>query len=344
MVIIMNSRIERFLKYMESENIKKAVILKKENINYFLGKYFMSFSVLVFENDSAYLYVGKLDKDYAEELFNFLEIREFKSWEEIFKGCDGVEMELPISYLKYIDKEYKIISDKIKELRMIKDKEEIELIKKAAEISDKAINWVLNNLDDVKNLDEYELAAEIEYIMKKHGSIKPAFDSIVVSGKKTSFPHALPTKDKIEDILLIDIGAVYDGYCSDITRTFLLKDDEEMKKIYNLVYEAKKVAEEYLKEGISARQLDSIVREFLGDYKELFIHSLGHGVGLEVHEEPRLSNKLKDNEDIILKEGMVITIEPGLYLKNKFGVRIEDLYLIKKNVFEKLSKAEIPIY
>ncbi|XRP96265.1 M24 family metallopeptidase [Methanocaldococcus sp. 16A] len=339
----MNNRIKRFLKYMESEGIKKAVIFKKENINYFLGKYFMSFSILVFEEEPC-LYVGKLDKDYAEELFNFLEIREFKSWEEIFKGCDGVEKELPISYLKYIDKKYKIISDKIKELRMIKDKEEIELIKKAAEISDKAINWVLNNLDDVKNLNEYELAAEIEYIIKKHGSIKPAFDSIVVSGKKTSFPHALPTKDKIEDILLIDIGAVYDGYCSDITRTFLLKDDEEMKKIYNLVYEAKKVAEEYLKEGISAKQLDSIVREFFGDYKELFIHSLGHGVGLEVHEEPRLSNKLKDSENIILKEGMIITIEPGLYLKNKFGVRIEDLYLIKKNRFEKLSKAEIPIY
>ncbi|CAB3288008.1 protein of unknown function [Methanocaldococcus lauensis] len=162
----MNSRIERFLKYMESENIKKAVILKKENINYFLGKYFMSFSVLVFE-EQPYLYVGKLDKDYAEELFNFLEIREFKSWEEIFKGCDGVEKELPISYLKYIDKEYKIISNKIKELRMIKDKDEIDLIKKASNISDKAINWVLNNLDDAKNLNEYELAAEIEYIMKK---------------------------------------------------------------------------------------------------------------------------------------------------------------------------------
>ncbi|WP_456373442.1 M24 family metallopeptidase [Methanocaldococcus sp.] len=339
----MNSRIERFLKYMESENIKKAVILKKENINYFLGKYFMSFSVLVFE-EQPYLYVGKLDKDYAEELFNFLEIREFKNWEEIFKGCDGVEKELSISYLKYIDKDYKIISDKIKEMRMIKDKEEIELIKKASNISDKAINWVLNNLDDAKNLNEYELAAEIEYIMKKNGSIKPAFDSIVVSGKKTSFPHALPAKDKIEDILLIDIGAVYDGYCSDITRTFLLKDDEEMKKIYNLVYEAKKVAEKYLKEGITAKQIDSIVREFLGNYEKLFIHSLGHGVGLEVHEEPRLSNKLKDDEDIILKEGMIITIEPGLYLKNKFGVRIEDLYLIKKNGFEKLSKAKIPEY
>ena len=171
--------------------------------------------------------------------------------------------------------------------------------------------------------------------MKKHGSIKPAFDSIVVSGKKTSFPHALPTKDKIEDILLIDIGAVYEGYCSDITRTFLLKDDEEMRKIYNLVYEAKKVAEEHLKEGISAKQIDNIVREFFGDYKDLFIHSLGHGVGLEVHEEPRLSIKLKDDENIVLKEGMVVTIEPGLYLKNKFGVRIEDLYLVKKNGFEK---------
>ncbi|ACX72485.1 peptidase M24 [Methanocaldococcus vulcanius M7] len=349
----MNNRISRFLKYMENEGIKKVVVLKKENINYFLGKYFTSFSALVFE-DQAYLYVGNLDKDYAEELFNFLEVREFKSWRDLFNGCDGVEEYLPITYLKYLKKDYKIISKKIKEMRMIKDSEEVKNIEKAAKISDKAIEWIYKNLDEVRKMTEIDVVAEIEYIMKKHGSIKPAFDSIVISGRKTSFPHALPTNDRINDILLVDIGAVYNGYCSDITRTFLLENKNteyknrdsnlNIEKTYELVYEAKRYAEEHLKDGISARSLDCMVREFFGEYKDLFIHSLGHGVGLEVHEEPRISCRVSDKEDVILKEGMIITIEPGLYLKDHFGVRIEDLYLVKKQGFKKLSSAKIPKY
>ncbi|WP_423791947.1 M24 family metallopeptidase [Methanocaldococcus indicus] len=321
-------RCEKFIKYMEEENIKKAVILKKENINYFLGRYFPSFGVLVFE-DKPYLYVGKLNKDLAET-YN-IEVREFKDWKDIFKDVDGVEEELPIKFLKYLNK-YKTISQKIKEMRMIKEKDEIEKIKKSAEI----VSNSLKNLDFDKK--EIELAGEIEYRMKINNSLKPAFDTIVISKEKTSFPHALPEDRKIEDILLVDCGAVFEGYCSDITRTYILKEDSEMKKIYRLVYEAKCLVEDNLKEGVSTKYLTELVNNYFGNYKKYFIHSLGHGVGLEVHELPNF------REDFKLKENMVITIEPGLYIKNKFGVRIEDLYLIKKNGFKRLTKTKIEEY
>ncbi|WP_017981014.1 M24 family metallopeptidase [Methanocaldococcus villosus] len=322
-------KVKKFLNYMEEIGVKKAVILKKENINYFLNNYFPFAIALVFE-DHPYLYVGKLDKDYASSLD--IEVREFKNWKEIFNNCDAVEEELPIKFLKYLN-DYKIISDKIREMRAIKDKDEIKKIEKAVNIVDRVMDYIYNNICYYNN--EMILCAEIEYLMKKYGSIKPAFESIVISGKKTSYPHALPEDKKIEDILLIDIGAVYEGYCSDITRTFILNNNEEMKKIYNLVKSAKEIVEEHLKEGVKTGYLDELVRKHFGEYNNYFIHSLGHGVGLEVHENPNF------RENITLKENMVITIEPGIYIKDKFGVRLEDMYLIKKNKAKKLSNAKM---
>ncbi|ADG13684.1 peptidase M24 [Methanocaldococcus infernus ME] len=323
-------KINDFLRYMECEGLKKVVLTKRENINYFLGKYFPFFSVLVFE-EKPILYVGELDLEYAKDNLN-IEVRKFTGWKEIFEGCDGVESELKIEFLKYLDN-YKIVSEKLRELRAIKEKEEIEKIKKAAKISDKAMKYIIENPEG----NEREKAIELEYLMRKEGAIKAAFDSIVVSGRKTSYPHALPEDREIKDILLVDIGACYEGYCSDITRTLLLNERGEFREIYNLVKEAKELVEDYLREGVSTKFLDLKVREYFKEYEKYFIHSLGHGVGLEVHEFPTVSKK----EEIILKENMVITIEPGIYIKDKFGVRLEDLYLIKKDGFEKLSKVTL---
>ncbi|AEF95905.1 M24 family metallopeptidase [Methanotorris igneus] len=332
-------KIKVFVEYLHENEIKKAVILKKENINYFLERYPPNFSVLVFEGEEGILYVPKLDYEMAKKYEkDNLRVEIFEKWEDIFEGCDGIEETLPIKFLKHISKDYKIISDKIKEMRMIKNKSEIKLIKNAAEISDKAVKYIMENLENIGNKTENELAAEIEYVMKKNGSIRPSFDTIVISDKKTSYPHELPSNEIIKNILLVDIGAVYEGYCSDITRTFLLNPSKKMEEVYDIVSNAKKEVEKHLKEGVSAKELDEIAREFMGEYKEYFIHSLGHGVGVEVHESPTLSIKAK--EDVVLKEGMVLTIEPGIYLKDEFGVRIEDLYLVKKNGFKKLSNAK----
>ncbi|HIQ39342.1 MAG TPA: M24 family metallopeptidase, partial [Methanothermococcus okinawensis] len=171
------------------------------------------------------------------------------------------------------------------------------------------------------------------YMMRKMGSIKPAFDSIVLSDRKTTLPHGMPSGDVVKNIVLIDIGAVYRGYCSDITRTVLLKEDRRYREIYQLVSDVKEEVEDYLREGTSVRELDKLARESMGEYKKYFIHSLGHGVGVNVHEEPSISSKAEKN--LILKKNMVITIEPGIYLED-FGVRIEDLYLIKKDGFKRL--------
>ncbi|WP_421077411.1 M24 family metallopeptidase [Methanothermococcus sp. Ax23] len=336
------NKIKDFLNYLSENNIKKAIVLKKENINYFLEKYPPTFSVLVFdaEEDRAVLKVPKLEYRGALTYKNkYLDIELFEKIEEVFKGCDGVEDSLPLKFLKYLDKNYKLISDKIREMRAIKNDREIELIQKASKISDKAVEYATEFiLNSDKPITENELAAEIEYIMKKEGSIKPSFDTIAISDKKTALPHGAPSDAVIKNILLMDIGATYEGYCSDITRTVILNPDERYRDIYNIVHNAKNEAEQYLKEGISVKELDSIARKSMGKYEKYFIHSLGHGVGVEVHEEPSVSSKVK--EDIILKEGMVITIEPGIYLDD-FGIRIEDLYVVKKNGFKKLSNAKI---
>jgi Xaa-Pro dipeptidase len=152
----------------------------------------------------------------------------------------------------------------------------------------------------------------------------------------------MPSNDLVKNILLMDIGALYEGYCSDITRTVILNENiKNYSEIYNVVNSVKNEAERNLKAGISVKELDLIAREHMGEFKDYFIHSLGHGVGVEIHENPAISSKIKEN--VILKEGMVVTIEPGIYTDD-FGVRIEDLYLVKKNGFEKLSNAKILEY
>ncbi len=337
-------KLKEFLLYLISENIKKAIILKPENINYFLEAVCPSYSYLVFdiEKDKIILKVPEMEYENAvffSTKYISVEIRENNIKEDL-RYCNGVEDSFPIKYLKYIDKDFKIISEKLNQIKSIKNNNEIKLIKKACLISDKAIEYgaelVLNSQ---KPITENELASEIEYFMKKNGGLKPSFGTIAISDYKTSLPHGIPSDNTIKNILLMDIGTIYNGYCSDITRTIVLnKNDRKYVEIYNIVENAKLEVEKNLKEGVSVNELHNIAINEMGEYSKYFKHSLGHGVGVEVHEYPSLSNKLEN--DIILKENMVITIEPGIYLHNDFGVRIEDMYLIKKNKFEKLSNAK----
>ncbi|MBA2847101.1 Xaa-Pro dipeptidase [Methanococcus maripaludis] len=337
-------KFQEFLEYLKENDIKKAVITKKENINYFLEKYPPNFSMLIFDTkkDTATLQVSKLDFEMAKGYKDKnLDIELYENFESTFKECNGIEDSLPIRFLKFV-KDYKLVSKKIEEMREIKTKAEIENIKKAAKISDNAIEYATNLALENDNLTENQVAAEIEYFMKKNGSIRPSFDTIAISDKKTRLPHGMPSNDLVKNILLMDIGALYEGYCSDITRTVILNENiKNYSEIYNVVNSVKNEAERNLKAGISVKELDLIAREHMGEFKDYFIHSLGHGVGVEIHENPAISSKIK--EDVILKEGMVVTIEPGIYT-NDFGVRIEDLYLVKKNGFEKLSNAKILEY
>ncbi len=231
------------------------------------------------------------------------------------------------------------LSETIKALRLVKSEDEVEKLKKAQNIAEKAY---LEVLDIVKpGITERQIALELEYRMKKYGAERIAFDLITVTGKKTSLPHGVPSDVEVKngDFITFDIGAVYEGYHSDMTRTIVVGDaSDEQKKIYDIVLKAHLEGLKAVKAGVSGYDVDKVCRDIITEagYGEYFGHGTGHGVGLEIHEEPRVSPK----GETILKPGMVITVEPGIYLPDKFGVRIEDTVLVTDDGYE--TFAHIP--
>lgn len=227
------------------------------------------------------------------------------------------------------------LSDSIKQLRIIKDEDEKEELRTAQKISEKSYLELLNRVKE--GVSERELAVELEYLMKKNGAQKTAFDLITIGGENTSKPHGVPGEYRLRkgDFVTFDIGAVYCGYHSDMTRTVALGyADDEMQKIYYTVLKAQLTTLEMIKEGVSAFDADAAARDVIDSagYKDFFGHAVGHGVGLEIHEFPVLSPNSKE----ILKSGMIVTVEPGVYLPKKFGVRIEDTVCITKTGCENL--------
>jgi Xaa-Pro dipeptidase len=229
----------------------------------------------------------------------------------------------------------------VRDLREVKDKTEINYMRKAAEITSEGIEKAFETLGKISGLREYEVAAEIEYTMRKLGSDGVAFDSIVTSGDRTAFPHGGCTDRKIRrgDLVIIDIGARYKNYASDLTRTVIVgKSSRKQIKIFKIVKEAQQRAFQNIQGGIKACAIDITARDFIKNkgYGNYFVHNLGHGVGLDVHESPTLS---PENEEI-LKAGNVVTVEPGVYITDFGGIRIEDTVLVHKNGAEKLTKSD----
>lgn len=214
-------------------------------------------------------------------------------------------------------------------LRLYKDARELETIARAQEITDAAFSHIVNWL--TPNVTEMEVALELEFFMRRNGADTVAFDTIAVSGTNSSRPHGVPRRQKLEKgFLTMDFGASVDGYCADMTRTVVLgKADAEIKKLYNTVLTAQKAALDAAGEGVSCRALDRIARDIIegAGYKGRFGHSLGHGVGMLVHEEPRLSPAASDES--LLCRGHVVTFEPGIYIEGLYGCRIEDMACIR---------------
>jgi Xaa-Pro aminopeptidase len=224
----------------------------------------------------------------------------------------------------------------IEQIRMIKDKEEIIKMKKAAQITTVSLKEVFEIIKP--GVRELDIASELAYTMRKKGAQKESFDIIVVSGKRSSLVHGKPSEKKIVggELIIIDVGANYQSYNSDITRTVIMgKENEKQKEIFSIVSEAQKKALEFLKPGVKCKEVDSVARDIIvkKGYGEYFGHGLGHGVGLDIHELPRVSF----NDDTVLLPGMVITIEPGIYLPEVGGVRIEDSVLITEEGYEILT-------
>ncbi len=230
------------------------------------------------------------------------------------------------------------LESRLELLRMVKTEQELSYLRKAESIGDEVFLKILPYLK--AGVYETDIASEIEYQMRKLGAEGTSFETIVVSGKKTSMPHGRPdnTRLKPNDFVTMDFGCRYNGYCSDMTRTVAIeKADEEQKKIYDIVLTAQKTGLDAIKAGVLSKDADYAARKVIegAGYGKYFGHSLGHGVGLLIHEKPNLSPK----SDIVLKENMVVTCEPGIYIENFFGVRIEDMVVVKNNGIENLTNS-----
>ena len=241
-------------------------------------------------------------------------------------------------------------SDILLSQRAVKLDYETERIKKAQSITDAAFSHIINFiLQNRSALTERDVALEIDYFMQKNGAECPAFETIAVSGNASSLPHGVPRNEKLKNgFLTMDFGAKFGGYCSDMTRTVVIgKADAEIKKIYNTVLLAQTAALEHICGGMACREADSIARKIIdaAGYEKAFGHSLGHGVGMFIHEKPNLSPRA--DEKLILESGNVVTVEPGIYLEGKFGCRIEDMIAINTDGtiydFTKSSKDLIEI-
>ena len=221
------------------------------------------------------------------------------------------------------------LSDYMRNMRIIKSDKEVEYITKAQRIAEAAFTKLLSNMR--AGMTEKHIAALLEYIMIDLGSDGVSFATIAASGVNSACPHAVPTDKQVQDgdFLTLDFGATYKGYHSDMTRTVVFgKPTDEMKNIYNAVWGANTDAIKAVRADISCKLVDNVARSTLDawGYEEYFTHGLGHGVGLEIHEAPNVNAR----SGVMLKEGMIITIEPGVYIPGKYGVRIEDMCVVTK--------------
>jgi Xaa-Pro aminopeptidase len=234
--------------------------------------------------------------------------------------------------------DFKPTTGLIESLSIVKDSEEIRRVKKAVRIADSAFAEILDELRP--GVAECDIALEIEYKMRKLGAENVSFETIVASGQRSAMPHGRASTKRLHkgDFVTIDFGCLYKGYASDITRTVVLgKATEKQKKIYNIVLSAQKAACRAVKPGASCNRVDGVARDMImkAGFGDNFGHGLGHGVGMLVHDRPVLNPQSSD----VLKPGMIVTIEPGIYISNWGGVRIEDDVLVTSNGGQILSKS-----
>lgn len=261
-----------------------------------------------------------------------------KNLKKIGINADEMTYASLLTLKKASQAEFLNVSKAIRKARLKKDAEELSSIKKACSIISEVADEVPSMVKE--KMTELELAAEINYAMQKKGALQPAFSTLICFGENASEPHHSSGKTVLKkgDFILCDMGAEYKKYVSDITRTYIFREpDPEQVKMYETVLESQKIALDTMKEGIQARDVHMKVKEFLDSkYKGRFIHGLGHTIGLSVHD----GEGMNIDSDLILEEGMVFTVEPGVYIPGVGGVRIEDDVVVKKEGIEILTNAK----
>jgi Xaa-Pro aminopeptidase len=231
----------------------------------------------------------------------------------------------------------KAVYDLVEKLRLRKDATEIKMLQKSANIAVKGYHYIKQVTRP--GMTEREIQGRLEYYTKSIGSEKPSFDIIIAAGARASMPHCQSNETKVKNnnMVLVDMGVIYEGYCSDLTRPlFLGRMSPLYKKIHGIVWDAQRAGIKKAGPGVPASAVDAACRDYIKKmgYSKYFGHGTGHGVGLEIHEAPNVSPR----SETILEPGMVITVEPGIYLPGKFGVRIEDMVLITKNGHEVMTR------
>lgn len=319
------------IKYLTGIDAEGILILGRKE-NYFLtdGRYVEAVhSLLTIEDEIIVEDVKDLSEQDAQNLFLF---------------CENVGFEENhVTYAKYKEYMYKFKIHNLVETEMliekqraIKDTDEIRYITKACNITDDCFEYLLNYIKI--GMTEKQIANAIERFFRINGADGLAFDTIVASGENSSMPHAVPTDRKIGfgDVITIDMGCKYNGYCSDMTRTiFVGKIDDEIKKVYELVLKNQKLTIGEMKEGTICKNIAKmVVNDFEINGYDL-IHGLGHSLGMEVHEIPSLGTK----SEVVLKPNMIITDEPGIYIAGSFGIRIEDTVIVGKSTGVALTKS-----
>lgn len=327
-MIISNPINIKYLTNIEAEGV--LLLTRKENIYITDGRYIEQVHSILTLYDEIIVYnISDVSKDDYENFFLFCENVGFEENYVTYAGYKELIRKYKINNL--VETEHII-----EKQRMIKDNEEISNLEKACEITDNCFSYILTYIEP--GMTEKQIADEIEEYYKKRTD-GLSFETIVASGENTSKPHAVPTNRKIQenDIITIDMGCKVNGYCSDMTRTFFVGSvPEEIKPVYDLVLKNQVQTIEEMKDGASTRLLSKMVENDFKLNGYDLVHSLGHGVGMEIHEAPYVSYR----SDAQLKENMVVTDEPGIYIPGKFGVRIEDTVQITKFGCISLTKSE----
>lgn len=346
----MNPRLQCLRNKLKAQNIEGMIVSNPVNIKYLIGIEAEGILLLtrkenIYITDSRYIEMVQSTLTIIDDIVvnDIKDITE-EDYKNFFSFCENVGFEEEyVTYAKY--KEYlhryrinNLIETEqiIEKQRIAKDEEEIDNIRKACQITDSCFEHLLSFIQ--VGMTEKEIAYEIERYFIEHGASGLAFDSIVASGINSSKPHAVPTDKAIQagDIITIDFGCKYNGYCSDMTRTiFVGYVQEYIKEVYDLVLKNQEQTLDEMYDGANTKILFKMVNNDFNIHKYELTHALGHGVGLDVHEEPVIGPK-KENT---LKENMVVTDEPGIYIPGKFGVRIEDTVLITRAGCETLTKS-----
>lgn len=356
----MNNRLELFKSWLQQKDISAAFVTSTENVFHLSGFYSdpheRLLSLAVFPDAEPILICPQMEvtdvknTGWNHEIIGYTDIE--NPWEKIKASFEkrnikastiAVEKEhLNLERYEQIQSFFSspiLVSaeEKLRELRMIKDEKELSILREACKFADYAIEVGTNEIQEGKT--EMDVLAAIEFELKKKGINEMAFSTMVLTGKNGASPHGTPGNTKIQkgDLVLFDLGVVYQGYCSDITRTVAYYDiNEKQQEIYNTVLGAQLAALDASKPGAACSTVDLAARNYITEkgYGEYFPHRLGHGLGISVHEYPSLT----ETNSLQLEEGMVYTIEPGIYVPGVAGVRIEDDVYVTSDGIEILTK------